>query len=720
MQKRKLGKTGLQVSIIGLGSSGMMKEAMNSINTERLINYALDKGINFIETARAYGNSEEKIGQAIQKRRSSCYLISKTLSRTKEAALKDIEISLNRLKTEKIEIYQLHYITNNSELERVLAPDGALQALKEAKNKGQIDFVGFTTHLRGIAIKAMQTNEFDTIQIPYNPMEVEFFKEVISLANKMDIGVIAMMALAGGSIKDVDKALRFVLAKNISTVTIGMGSIKHIKFNINVSNSIRKLLPTDESSFFGRVRKFDKEFCRECGDCESVCPVDIPIAYISMMNRYALSYKRPYGDAAKNWYRGLKVKAEVCTECRACEKVCPYGLRIPEMLNLAHQRLMTKDKRFYRKLIRASSNLIKFFFSSFKLSLPFRLFNSFRILGRTKSLREAHISIFPEIDTRLSFIKSLPRTLQIECTTRCNLSCIMCNHTYWQGKQKDLSFENFKKIIDQFPKLYKVWMLGFGECLLNKDSLKMLRYLKSKNIKVYFIDNFTLLTKEIARELIELGVEQIWFSIERTTKEAYEKVRIGASFDEVMQNVRNLMELKREFKQKKPELNLYCTVSDESFSEMPHLIDFASNIGAKEVVFCQEGSLSNRKVQFDKQRFLNKLGEISPKAKYQHIKLKTIIHPVIISDCLRPWTPFVSVDGAVMSACYYFRQIELVEFGNIFEKSFKEIWDSKDYRDYRRDARRGKAGYVCKDSGCRETSSFWKTGVNKFKKVLKM
>ena len=247
------------------------------------------------------------------------------------------------------------------------------------------------------------------------------------------------------------------------------------------------------------------------------------------------------------------------------------------MFEPARNRLIIKYKKPYRRFIKAQYRLIKFFFNrgnirkianfiflQFKVSLLFRIFNVFKILIKTRSLKEAYMAVFPEIDTRIPFIKTLPIALQIECTTRCNLRCIMCGHTYWKEEARDLSFEDFKKAIVQFPRLFKVWFLGFGENFVNPDFLKMLQYLKSKKIKACLLSNFTLVTKEVAEELVKLKVDIIYISIERTTGEAYEKVRVGASFEKVMQNINNVVELKKKLSTERPILNLYSAISNEN------------------------------------------------------------------------------------------------------------------------------------------------------------
>lgn len=331
------------ISVVGLGGIGIIRDNIDFVSAAKLINYALDNGINFIETARSYEDSEVKIGKVMKERRKDCYLASKTLSRKEKQAWKDLNISLQKLQTDKIDLYQLHDVRSESDLKAIMAHDGALQALKRARTNGLIDFIGITGHMPEIIVRAIKTGEFDTIQIPYNPIDIEFFEDVIPIANELDLGIIIMKPLVGGLLKDADTALRFILSKSVSTVIPGMSSIEHVNIDVQIGNSISALTPLQEQGLFDEAEKLGKDFCRRCGYCVTTCPAGIPIPDIFRLERYKVSYYA--GAWAKRQYRKLEINVNKCQDCGTCEERCPYELPVRQMLKRAHRELSRKDIR---------------------------------------------------------------------------------------------------------------------------------------------------------------------------------------------------------------------------------------------------------------------------------------------------------------------------------------------------------------------------------------
>ena len=169
MEKRRLGRTGMEVTCIGFGALPMQRCTMEEAG--EVLHKALDSGINFIDTARAYTDSEEKIGRHISSRRSEYYLATKSLKRTKEGMAKDIDLSLRLLKTDYIDLYQIHNVKKREEYEQAMGPGGALEALKEAQQAGKIRFIGITGHDYDLLVEGIKTNEFATVQAPFNAVE---------------------------------------------------------------------------------------------------------------------------------------------------------------------------------------------------------------------------------------------------------------------------------------------------------------------------------------------------------------------------------------------------------------------------------------------------------------------------------------------------------------------------------------------------------------------
>lgn len=327
MEKRRLGRTGLMVTPISFGALPMQRCTMEEAG--EVLKAALDAGINFIDTARAYTDSEEKIGRYIADRRNEYYLATKSMARTKAAMLQDIDTSLAKLQTDYIDIYQLHNVKTEQDWETIMAPDGALAALKEAQKAGKIGHIGITGHNLDMLIKAVKTNEFSTVQVPFNCVEQSAMQELFPLAKKLDVGIIVMKPLGGGLISDVDLALRFVLQQDGVVAIPGMDKIEHVTQNLAPVKDFKPLNEAEIDKLAADAEALGANFCRRCGYCmPCVVGIDIPQMFI-----FYLQYTR-YGlkEAIPERYKGMKVKASACIECGECEQRCPYNLAIRERM----------------------------------------------------------------------------------------------------------------------------------------------------------------------------------------------------------------------------------------------------------------------------------------------------------------------------------------------------------------------------------------------------
>jgi len=351
MMKRRLGKTDLMVSIIGFGAIKL--PLIDKDTSSAILNRALDLGINFVDTARGYGDSEEKIGLAISDRRNEFYISTKSTARTYEEMKRDIEISLKNLKTDYIDLYLCHNLRYPEDYDRVMGPDGALRALKEAKEEGVIGHIGFSCHrFHETMERGIKSGEFEVIMVSYNILNDELVEEsILPLAKEMDVGVIAMKPLAGGFLAspppeltekikipiNVETALRFILSNDAVTTAIpGMMRIEEVEENACIGENFTEMSKDEMKALREAIESLIREFCRGCGYCQP-CPQGIRIPIILRQ----LAYYKYYG--LKEWARGrykmVEVKADSCIECRQCVEKCPYGLNVPEMLKEAHTLL---------------------------------------------------------------------------------------------------------------------------------------------------------------------------------------------------------------------------------------------------------------------------------------------------------------------------------------------------------------------------------------------
>jgi predicted aldo/keto reductase-like oxidoreductase len=350
--KQALGKTGIKSTILGFGGIPIQQVSINE--AVAVVQRAVDLGINYFDTARAYSDSETKIGIALEKVRSRCIIATKSTAKTKSEMEQTIATSLKELRTDYIDIYQCHNIQNREMLRQVLAPDGAVAALKDAKKKGIIGHIGITSHSVPLLIEAIETTDvFETILVPYNYVETDIVDKLLPLAQKKRIGMIAMKPFGGGAFIDNPRmALKFVLEQPVSIALVGMQTVTEVEVNVRLSKQLGKLTPQEKKIIAQIELALGKNFCRRCGYCQP-CSAGIEISYILNAK---LIYKR-YGwqnyISSKDKPKLDKVKD--CIQCRKCETRCPYQLPIPDLLPGRVQDL----EQIYEQSIKKENRITK-------------------------------------------------------------------------------------------------------------------------------------------------------------------------------------------------------------------------------------------------------------------------------------------------------------------------------------------------------------------------
>lgn len=321
-----LGKTGLKVSRMGLGGIPIQKSSAAEVRT--LLETLSSEGVNYIDTARGYTVSEAFLGEALDGMRDRFILATKSMARTKEAMAADILTSLTNLRTDYIDLYQVHN-PGMEDLDRVISEDGALSALLEAKKDGRIRHIGLTAHSVEVFERALSLDWGETIMFPYNIVESQG-EELIRQCTEKNIGFIAMKPLAGGAIEDVSLALRYICSNPDVTIVIpGMYSTEEAAQNLKAVAD-ETPLTQDEISRLAVIRDtLGTNFCRRCGYC-APCTVGINIPGVFLFAGYLQRYD--LGEWGYGRYNALPVKADACVECGACEDRCPYHLPIREML----------------------------------------------------------------------------------------------------------------------------------------------------------------------------------------------------------------------------------------------------------------------------------------------------------------------------------------------------------------------------------------------------
>ena len=331
MEYKILGKTGLKISRMGFG--GIPIQKIDAEGTKVLINELIKEGVNYIDTARGYTVSEEYLGYALEGVRDRFVLATKSMARTKEAMAKDIEISLKNLRTDYIDLYQIHN-PGAKDLEQVTSEGGALEALFEAKASGKIGHIGITLHSVELFSQAIELPWVETIMFPYNIVETQG-EGLIAKCGEKNIGFICMKPLAGGAIDDAGAALRFIITNpNVTVVIPGMADISEIAQNVAACSDTSPLSLEEQVKISKIKDLLGTNFCRRCNYC-APCSVGINIPAVFLFEGYYSRYNLK--DWAVDRYSALSKTASDCIGCGVCETRCPYNLPIREMLKKASE-----------------------------------------------------------------------------------------------------------------------------------------------------------------------------------------------------------------------------------------------------------------------------------------------------------------------------------------------------------------------------------------------
>jgi predicted aldo/keto reductase-like oxidoreductase len=290
-------------------------------------------GITFFDTANMYGNSEKKIGHALEGIRDKVVFATKTLARDAETAADHVDYSLQNLKTSRIELYQLHNLAHDETLDTVVAPGGAYEALTKARADGKIEHIGFSSHNIPTAIKACRTGLFETLQFPFNFIERDPADELFKVAEEQGMGIIAMKPLGGGLIERADLCFRF-LQQYPNVVPIpGIQSLEELDEIIELYRSPSPLDEDDRREIEKIRLDLGTKFCHRCEyciPCEKGVMIPGVLGFRSFSKRLAPAAAIAFADAAMK-------SVENCGECQECVEKCPYDLPIPDLLkeNLA-------------------------------------------------------------------------------------------------------------------------------------------------------------------------------------------------------------------------------------------------------------------------------------------------------------------------------------------------------------------------------------------------
>lgn len=335
MEHVVLGKTGLKVNKNGFGALPIQR--ISKEDAVALLQKAFQNGINYFDTARAYSDSEEKMGAALHEVRDQIIISTKTAAQNGEDLRKDLEMSLEKLQTDYIDLYQFH---NPAFCPKPGDGSGLYEAALEAKEQGKIRHIGITNHRIAVAKEAVLSGLYETLQFPFSYLASEEEVELVELCRQKEVGFIAMKGLAGGLIHNSASAYAFMCQRQFAHVEPIWGIQR--EWELDEFLSYQEQAPELNEALLAEIQK-DKdqlagEFCRGCGYCMP-CPAGIEINNCARMS---LMLRRAPQEAwlSEEWQEKMK-KIENCLHCGSCMKKCPYGLNTPELLKRNYEDYKT-------------------------------------------------------------------------------------------------------------------------------------------------------------------------------------------------------------------------------------------------------------------------------------------------------------------------------------------------------------------------------------------
>lgn len=324
IKKVKLGKTGIWVTKTAFGALPVQR--ISHEDAKRLLRRAYEEGINYFDTANAYTDSEEKIGEALSDVRHNIVISTKSGASDKKTVSAHIEESLRRMKTDYIDIFQFH---NPAQLPDINDPNGAFAAALEAKKKGYIRHIGITNHRLNVAKEAVKSGNFETMQFPFCYISGEKDIELMEMCKEHDMGFIAMKGLCGGMLNNAAACYAFMQQYDNVVPIWGIQHDWELEQWLELTEKNQQLTPELAAVIEKDRKELANNFCRSCGYClPCAAGIDIPqAARMAMLLRRA-PYRQYMTDV---WHEKMQ-KINDCIHCNACKSRCPYELNTPELL----------------------------------------------------------------------------------------------------------------------------------------------------------------------------------------------------------------------------------------------------------------------------------------------------------------------------------------------------------------------------------------------------
>ena len=340
MKNITLGSTGITTPQNAFGALPVQRVDMQT--AVKLLRGAYEGGMTFFDTARAYSDSEEKLGEAFQGIRDKIYISSKTMAKTPEKFWEDLDTTLKNLRTDHLDIHQFHCVT---QCYKPGDGTGMYEAMLEAKKQGKVRHIGITAHLIDVAEEIVESGLYETLQFPFSYLSTDREIRLVQNAEKAGMGFIAMKGLAGGLLTNSEACMAFMQQYPVLPI---WGIQRETELEQWLSFFERDAVMTEEiAAFIEKDRaSLMGDFCRGCGYCMP-CTVGIQINNCARMSQ--LIRRAPSQNFLSEEWQGLMGKIEECIDCGACKAKCPYGLDTPALLR--------KNLKDYRQILAGEAEI---------------------------------------------------------------------------------------------------------------------------------------------------------------------------------------------------------------------------------------------------------------------------------------------------------------------------------------------------------------------------
>jgi len=334
-----LGRTDLTVSECGFGCIPIIRRSKD--DAVKVLRHAFDRGITYFDTANAYRDSEDKIGTAFNGMRDKVVIATKSLLRSADGVTGHLENSLRMLRTEYIDLYQLHQIAQEDDWQKAIGPAGALEAVIKARDAGKVRHIGVTSHNLQMARKLVHSGLFATIQFPFNLIEVEAKHELVDAARERGMAFICMKPFGGGVIDNAAVAFKY-LRSHVGVIPIpGFESCEQVDEVLAFYTQDNEITAHDLEIMENYRKELGKRFCRRCEYCQP-CPQGV---MITPAMGYPIIASRMSPAVSVEFCKVSMESVPLCTECGGCLERCPYELPVKDILK--------KNYALYEKHLKA-------------------------------------------------------------------------------------------------------------------------------------------------------------------------------------------------------------------------------------------------------------------------------------------------------------------------------------------------------------------------------